>query len=283
MTDDYEDQPTTALPRPPEEQAYPVEHGYEPAHPGYPDHPAYSGHPGEPYPTEAIPLVERTAPIGSLASFGAGPEPVGQEPGGPEPGPYGPYDPVPEREGRHGQRDGSDRHWYWVGGLVGVALLAVSGLIALIAVLLPGSDKPHATITLGNPSPSAPSVVTPSPTPPTTEPSLPSPSGAANTLRPSLPPPITATPPLPTTPPATTGPRPPPGADLVVVPDVVGLRAQEAIARLRAAGFNPQVVSAPIGRPRQANRVFLQSPRAGQQARRGSVVTIVISAQLQPR
>jgi hypothetical protein len=103
----------------------------------------------------------------------------------------------------------------------------------------------------------------------------------ALTLRPTVPAPRTATPPLLTSTPAP--PTTPRGPQLVAVPNVVGARVEAAIGILRARGFGTNIVAAPIGRPGQANRVMLQSPSAGQPAPRGSVVTLIIAAGIQPR
>ena len=213
-------------------------------------------------------LVEQTVPIIGLTTVDspfAMATPVGSPPSD-----------VDGRRGGGRPRGGADRRWLWVVGLVVFALLAVSGIVAMLSAMLP-HGSPRTAVTLGS-SPTAPScpvAPTASAGPPVT--ALPSlPTAPAQTHPPTVPPPITATPP-PLTP---TG---PPQQQRVRVPDVVGLPVQEAISRLRAAGFTVKVVSAPIGRPRQANRVFLQSPRGGQTTRAGSTVTIVISAPLQPR
>jgi hypothetical protein len=143
-------------------------------------------------------------------------------------------------------------------------------------VIPQGSPRPAVTLGPAPVTAVSPVVPTSAEPPITALPSLP--TTAAATRTPTIPPPITATPPLPTSTPTR-----PHDQQVVQVPDVVGLPVQAATNRLRAAGFAVNVVSAPIGRPRQANRVFLQSPRGGQTARAGSTVTIVISAQLQPR
>jgi hypothetical protein len=222
-----------------------------------------------PRPPEPPPAVEQTVPIIGLPTVDS-PYSMVAPVGGPPSG----VDPTPGR----GQRSHPDRRWLWLVGLVVFALLAVSGIVVLISATIPhGSPRP--AVTLGAPPATAtsPVVTTASAEPPIT--ALPSlPTTAAQTRTPTIPPPITATPPLPTTTPTR-----PHDQQTVPVPNVVGLPVQVATNRLRAAGFTVNVVSAPIGRPRQGNRVFLQSPRGGQNARPGSTVTIVISAPLQPR
>ena len=65
------------------------------------------------------------------------------------------------------------------------------------------------------------------------------------------------------------------------VPDVVGLQQEEAESRLRAAGFEPDVVeSTETTEPK--GTVIRQSPQGGQEASDGSTVTIVVSAYEEP-
>jgi serine/threonine-protein kinase len=61
------------------------------------------------------------------------------------------------------------------------------------------------------------------------------------------------------------------GPDLVVVPQVVGLSKKEAAERLREAGLEARFVL-PVG-----SRVVEQSPAAGEQARRGSGVRLLLN------
>jgi hypothetical protein len=152
--------------------------------------------------------------------------------------------------------------------------------------VVPGRSLPRPAVTLGSPSASAPGSAV-STGPATVPASTPEPTDLANTLRPTVPPPHTVTPPLATptrvTPTRVTPPPTRPGPQLAPVPRVIGQLAGTAIAILRARGFGTNIVAAPIGQPGQANRVLLQSPEAGQTAPRGSVVTIIIAAGIQPR
>jgi eukaryotic-like serine/threonine-protein kinase len=61
------------------------------------------------------------------------------------------------------------------------------------------------------------------------------------------------------------------GPDLVEVPQVVGLSKQEAADRLREAGLKARFLL-PVG-----SRVVEQSPAAGEQARRGSDVRLLLN------
>ena len=65
------------------------------------------------------------------------------------------------------------------------------------------------------------------------------------------------------------------------VPDVVGLQQQEAEERLRAAGFEPDVVESTETKEPKGT-VIRQSPQGGQEASDGSTVTIVVSAYEEP-
>ena len=62
------------------------------------------------------------------------------------------------------------------------------------------------------------------------------------------------------------------GPDLVVVPDLRGLSRQEADARARAEGLDPQAFDLPDG----TGSVVTQSPGAGERVRRGSRVTYYV-------
>jgi hypothetical protein len=217
-------------------------------------------------PPPGSPAWGATAPIGRVATaespfgFGAPHDDPHDSPGGVH-------------------RPDTDRRWLWLVGLVAVALLAVSGLVALL-VAAPRNSQPRPAVTLGSRSvaaPRSPAVTTPTAAPAST----PDQTGLANTLRPTVPPPHTATPPLVT--PTVVPPPTRPGPQLVPVPRVIGQLAATAIATLRAKGFGTNIVAAPIGRPGQANRVLLQSPEAGQTAPLGSTVTIIIAAGIQPR
>lgn len=66
--------------------------------------------------------------------------------------------------------------------------------------------------------------------------------------------------------------------DSVLVPDVVGLSAPEASARLTAAGLAPAVGNAPFTVSIQPGSVVAQSPRAGAVAASGSKITLSVAA-----
>jgi serine/threonine-protein kinase len=65
------------------------------------------------------------------------------------------------------------------------------------------------------------------------------------------------------------------GRQLVDVPDVVGLTADDATARLTRAGFRSQIKRVPAGEP--AGTVVAQQPGGGSRAPRGQVIRINIS------
>jgi eukaryotic-like serine/threonine-protein kinase len=62
----------------------------------------------------------------------------------------------------------------------------------------------------------------------------------------------------------------------VELPDVVGLRAGRALARLRSAGFTPRTQQVRSRRPQGI--VMRQIPAAGTEVQRGSAVVVVVSA-----
>jgi eukaryotic-like serine/threonine-protein kinase len=66
----------------------------------------------------------------------------------------------------------------------------------------------------------------------------------------------------------------------VLVPNVLGAYADEAAAKLRAAGFAPVIVVSPEpppGSPTRAGRVWKQSPITGAVADAGSTVTVSVN------
>jgi serine/threonine-protein kinase len=67
------------------------------------------------------------------------------------------------------------------------------------------------------------------------------------------------------------------GPTTVQVPDVVNLDAATAKATLVAAGFKVKVLSTDTTDPTQDNRVVLEDPAGGTQAKPGSVVTITVA------
>jgi eukaryotic-like serine/threonine-protein kinase len=68
----------------------------------------------------------------------------------------------------------------------------------------------------------------------------------------------------------------PSGPETATVPDVLGLSAGTASARLRAAGFAVSRVTEEVGNRAEDGEVLDQSPGAGAERREGSVVTIVV-------
>ena len=68
---------------------------------------------------------------------------------------------------------------------------------------------------------------------------------------------------------------PSPGAQQPV-PDVVGLTAEQATTRLRAAGFKVQQLTQTVTKQSQSGKVVDEQPSAGRQAPSGSTVTIYV-------
>lgn len=170
-----------------------------------------------------------------------------------------------------------------VGGLVAVAVLVVAGAVWMVASV---SDRVPNVKAAGSASPAttaAPST-TPAATtvPPTTAaPTSAGPVRTATTVVVSPPPPAPKPTPKPTTAPVPT-PRPLPKPTLTIpvgplarVPDVVGLRVQQASAVLRAAGFTVQVIGGVQDPERDDRRITAQRPGAGAVVRAGSTVILV--------
>jgi beta-lactam-binding protein with PASTA domain len=62
----------------------------------------------------------------------------------------------------------------------------------------------------------------------------------------------------------------------VKVPDVVGLPQRTAMARLKAEGFQVQVVFEDTGIRRESGRVISQAPGAGAELEEGYPVAIIV-------
>jgi PASTA domain len=169
-----------------------------------------------------------------------------------------------------------------VGGLVAVALLVVAGAVWMVASV---SDRVPNVKAAGSASPAPATTAAPSTTPaattapPTTAaPTSAGPVRTATTVVVTPPPPAPKPTPKPTTVPAPT-PRPLPKPTLTIplarVPDVVGLRVQQASAVLRAAGFTVQVIGGVQDPERDDRRITAQRPGAGAVVRAGSTVILV--------
>jgi len=165
-----------------------------------------------------------------------------------------------------------------LGGLALVARVAVGAVFWLVASL---ADRGRTVTAAGTPSPVA--ATTPAPTPVATTPpvtTVPPTTVVPTTVVPMSPPATTATgspapPPAPTTRPV---PRPTlavPAGKLVAVPDVVGLRVQQAGTVLRAAGFRVQVIGGVLDPDRDDRRIVAQRPTPGSAVRAGSTVILV--------
>ena len=69
-----------------------------------------------------------------------------------------------------------------------------------------------------------------------------------------------------------------PGARLRAVPDVVGLVGEEAMAELRRAGFDVEVILEPSPDPEEEGRVIRQAPAPGRRAPAGALVTLYVAS-----
>lgn len=167
-----------------------------------------------------------------------------------------------------------------LGGLVLVALTSVAAVFWLVASL---ADRGRTVTVAGTPSPAAATTAAPSPTPVAT-------TAPATTVPPTTVAPVTAGPVRPAaTTPSRTAPKPTPApttrpvprptvsvvGTLVRVPDVVGLRVQQAGTVLRAAGFRVQVIGGVLDPERDDRRIVAQRPTAGSVVRAGSTVILV--------
>jgi eukaryotic-like serine/threonine-protein kinase len=72
------------------------------------------------------------------------------------------------------------------------------------------------------------------------------------------------------------------GPDVVPVPDVTGMEADEARATLEAAGFRPRGVARETAEPDEEGVVLEQDPPGDTEAERGSVVTIFVGRLIFP-
>ena len=68
----------------------------------------------------------------------------------------------------------------------------------------------------------------------------------------------------------------PDATDLVVIPDVVGLTDEEAIAELEAAGFQVEVVPEPTPDQNEQSIVLRQEPESGSEAPAGALIAIYV-------
>jgi len=183
-----------------------------------------------------------------------------------------------------GRRADGERRWPWLVGLGVLAVLAVSGVIWMLAAMPRPAPAP-----IAQPATSAPATDQPS-TPDaavTTVSRWPTVSVPVSPGRPAIPAPANTLvpvtqragtrPPTRTLPVPSVSPLPPvPLPGLVRVPNVVGLRQATAAAALRAAGFRVSAVPVEYAPPRTRGRVVAQAPLGGARAPHGSLVTIFI-------
>jgi cytoskeletal protein RodZ len=215
-------------------------------------------------------------PTSQFAGLPGGP--LGDEP----PAPAGPPERPRGRTGEHRRDDGPDEpggrpRWPWMVALGVLGLLGMSGLIWLAS----GSIPDLGTVRQPVPSQSTDDRLSIADTPLDTLPPVTESAGAVTTNAPFS----TQTPGQ--TPTPTRSPTPSPSASpttpaVVSVPGVVGKREAAATATLRGAGFAVAVSHATATARRDVNRVISQSPAAGQRARRGATVTIVIGTAATP-
>jgi hypothetical protein len=182
-----------------------------------------------------------------------------------------------------------------IGALVVVALVAVAGVVWMVASV---ADRGGKAAVAGSASPAPaptpapttaaiatvpPTTAAPTTTAPTTTaaPTSATPARSAATVVATTPPPAPRPSPKPTTAPVPT-PRPVPKPTLTVpvgklvrVPDVVGLKVQQASAVLRAAGLKVQVIGGVLDPDRDDRRITTQRPAAGTSVLAGSTVILV--------
>jgi eukaryotic-like serine/threonine-protein kinase len=111
-------------------------------------------------------------------------------------------------------------------------------------------------------------------------PTLPTATSAPRVETTALPTSTSQLPPTTAPPPTTAAPTTNPQPAQVQVPEVIGRRPRFARAELERAGLQVDQRQVPVGDPRQANRVVLQSPRAGSTVERGATVIIIVGVGL---
>ena len=67
------------------------------------------------------------------------------------------------------------------------------------------------------------------------------------------------------------------GADLAIVPSVIGMSETDAFKLLTEAGFRPQPLKQEFNKEFDAGKVFKQQPSAGEKLKKGTVVDYVVS------
>jgi eukaryotic-like serine/threonine-protein kinase len=67
------------------------------------------------------------------------------------------------------------------------------------------------------------------------------------------------------------------GADVAIVPSVIGMTETDAFKLLTEAGFSPQPLAQEFNKDIEAGKVFKQEPAAGQKLKKGTVVNYVVS------
>ncbi len=67
------------------------------------------------------------------------------------------------------------------------------------------------------------------------------------------------------------------GADVAIVPSVIGMAQTDAFKLLTEAGFSPQPLDQKFNKDVEAGKVFEQDPAAGERLKKGTVVNYVVS------
>jgi len=67
------------------------------------------------------------------------------------------------------------------------------------------------------------------------------------------------------------------GADVAIVPSVIGMTETDAFKLLTEAGFSPQPLAQEFNKDVEAGKVFKQEPAAGEKLKKGTVVNYVVS------
>ena len=67
------------------------------------------------------------------------------------------------------------------------------------------------------------------------------------------------------------------GADIAIVPSVIGMTETDAFKLLTDAGFSPQPLAPEYNKDIEAGKVFKQEPSAGEKLKKGTVINYVVS------
>jgi PASTA domain len=199
--------------------------------------------------------------------------------------PYRADDPGPPRRG--------GRHWFWVIGAVVLALVGVTGLMLVFGGLTNDGSKPRAADKIGTgQAPTGPGASFPVGSAGTPGAPAPGAPGRGSAAAPGAPGASGAAPGAPGAAPGAPGSRPggstaaggpvaqhpKPTGNQRAIPNVVGLRMNDALRTLRRSGFRAGALFIATDNRAQVGTVLRQSPDAGAPLDRGLGVTILVGA-----